>query len=87
MVPPTFGRRDVAPTPTKEGSGSLRINCQLLDLIPIRGRVFVRVRGAGRGKGNTVHSKGNRRWDGDATDLEAGLGDGDAIERRAVRLL
>ena len=44
------------------------------------------VRSARRGLGDTIHDQCDRRWDGDAADLEASLGDGDAIEGRAVWL-
>jgi len=84
MLPPTFSMGNIAPAPTEEISDNLWIARQLLNLIPIRGRVFMGVRGTGRGLGNPVHNQRNRRRDRDATDLEAGFGDGDAVERRAV---
>lgn len=87
MLPPTLSRRNLAPASTEEIPDNLLIARQLLNLRPIRGRVLVRIRGAGRESGNPVHDQRNRRGDRDTTDLEAGLGDGDAVERRAIWFL
>jgi len=87
VLPPTLSGRDLTPTPSEESSDGLWILRQLLDLSPMRRRIFVRVRSIGRGSGNPVQSQSDRRRDGDAADLETSLGDCDAIERPAVWFL